>query len=90
MRVQDTLQSAAAPAARGMAFPDLIAYCRGSGAGLSNNSCDVVQAVHSILEHLSVHASGYLLGVTLILTGVLLLRLTLWRRRPPPSNELFR
>jgi len=48
------------------------------------------KAVQSILEHLGVHATGYLLGITLILTAVLLLRLTIWRRRPPPSNELFR
>jgi hypothetical protein len=46
--------------------------------------------VQSILEHLGVHATGYLLGITLILTAVLLLRLTIWRRRPPPSSELFR
>jgi hypothetical protein len=50
----------------------------------------VVQAVQSIIEHLSANATGYLLGVTLVLTAVLLLRLTIWRRRPPPSNELFR
>ena len=61
-----------------------------AGAGLSDNSYAVVQAVQSILEHLGVHATGYLLGITLILTGVLLLRLTIWRRRPPPPNELFR
>jgi hypothetical protein len=46
--------------------------------------------VQSILEHLGVHATSYLLGITLILTAVLLLRLTIWRRRPPPSSELFR
>lgn len=44
----------------------------------------------SILDHLSAHAGGYLLVLTLVLTAVLLLRLTVWRRRPPPSNELFR
>jgi hypothetical protein len=50
----------------------------------------VVYAVQSIIEHLGAHASRYLLVLTLVLTAMLLLRLTIWRRRPPPSNELFR